>query len=132
MQIYHILLQILQQKKKQRAIPVNIKALTAFKYVYTKGSIVSASQYMHLSVSALSRMISNLEYTLQLQLFIREGKQLIPTVEAIEFYPEVERILENIEKNVQCGWRFTAGRTKNLRIISVPKMAQFFICTCHN
>ena len=104
---------------------MNIKALTAFKYVYTKGSIVSASQYMHLSVSALSRMISNLEYTLQLQLFIREGKQLIPTVEAVEFYPEVERILENIEKMYNVVGDLRAGRTKNLRIISVPKMAQF-------
>ena len=80
---------------------------------------------MHLSVSALSRMISNLEYTLQLQLFIREGKQLIPTVEAVEFYPEVERILENIEKMYNVVGDLRAGRTKNLRIISVPKMAQF-------
>ncbi len=104
---------------------MKIKSLIAFKYVYTKGSIATASNYVHLSVSAISRLITNLEEDLQFKLFSRKGRKLIPTYEGKRFYKEVESLLENIDKMNNVVNELSIFRKNTLRIISVNRIAQF-------
>ena len=102
---------------------MNIKALRAFRLTLTEGSIAAASNKMHLSQSAISRLISNLEAELHLTLFIRKGKRLEATSEAREFYQQAGKILENLDDIRDIAAKIRAGRRETLRILAMPRIA---------
>jgi len=80
---------------------------------------------MHLSQPAISRLISGLEAELNLQLFDRSGRSLSPTREGIAFYREAGRILDNLDEVPRIAGEIRAGRTESLRIVTMPRIAQF-------
>ena len=104
---------------------MNIKALRAFIHAFSEGSVAAASEVMHLSQPAISRLISGLEAELNLQLFDRGGRSLSPTREGIAFYREAGRILDNFEEVPRIAGEIRAGRTESLRIVTMPRIAQF-------
>ncbi|WP_145975925.1 LysR family transcriptional regulator, partial [Ruegeria atlantica] len=65
---------------------MNIKALRAFRATLSEGTLVAASEILHLSQPAISRLISGLEAELGLTLFDRSGRNLTPTREGLAFY----------------------------------------------
>ena len=102
---------------------MNIKALRAFRHTLETGSIAEASRKMHLSASAISRLISGLEGELRLNFFEREGRSLSPTSEARAFYREAGRILDNLEDVRRVADEIRAGYTERLRIVTMPRIA---------
>lgn len=104
---------------------MNIKALRAFRLAFSEGSVAAASEVMHLSQPAVSRLISGLEAEIQLQLFDRSGRSLAPTKEGIAFYREAGRILDNLDEVPRIASDIRAGRTESLRIVTMPRIAQY-------
>ncbi|MEX0366364.1 MAG: LysR family transcriptional regulator [Ruegeria sp.] len=104
---------------------MNIKALRAFRYAFSEGSVAAASEVMHLSQPAISRLISGLEAELKLKLFDRSGRSLSPTTEGIAFYRDAGRILDNLDEIPRIAGEIRAGRTESLRIVTMPRVAQF-------
>lgn len=104
---------------------MNIKALRAFRLAFSEGSLAAASEVMHLSQPAVSRLISGLEAEIKLQLFDRSGRSLTPTSEGIAFYREAGRILDNLDEVPRIASDIRAGRTESLRIVTMPRIAQF-------
>lgn len=103
---------------------MNIKALRAFRAALSEGSLVAASEILHLSQPAVSRLISGLEAELKLQLFDRSGRNLSPTSEGLAFYREAGRILHNLDEVPRIAAEIRAGRTESLRIVTMPRIAQ--------
>lgn len=106
---------------------MNIKQMVAFRELMRTGSVSRAAQNLHRTQPAISYLIKSLEDELNMALFIREGKRLIPVPEATYLLKECENILRRIEiigenlermKNVEQG---------ELRIVSMPGPASFFI-----
>ncbi|MGC3939932.1 LysR family transcriptional regulator [Roseobacter sp. EG26] len=104
---------------------MNIKALRAFRLAFSEGSVAAASEVMHLSQPAISRLISGLEAEIKLQLFDRSGRSLTPTEEGVAFYREAGRILDNLDEVPRIASDIRAGRTESLRIVTMPRIAQF-------
>lgn len=104
---------------------MNIKALRAFRHAFSEGSVAAASEVMHLSQPAVSRLISGLEAELKLKLFDRSGRSLSPTTEGIAFYREAGRILDNLDEIPRIAGEIRAGRMESLRIVTMPRIAQF-------
>ena len=104
---------------------MNIKALRAFRYALSEGTVAAASEMMHLSQPAVSRLISGLEAELKLDLFDRSGRSLTPTPEGVAFYREAGRILDNLDEVRRIADEIRAGRSQNLRIVTMPRIAQF-------
>lgn len=104
---------------------MNIKALRAFRYALSEGTIAAASELMHLSQPAVSRLISGLEAELKLELFDRSGRSLSPTQEGVAFYREAGRILDNLDEVRRIADEIRAGRSQKLRIVSMPRIAQY-------
>ncbi|MES0811556.1 LysR family transcriptional regulator [Roseibium sp. SCPC15] len=104
---------------------MNIKALRAFRYALSEGTIAAASELMHLSQPAVSRLISGLEAELKLELFDRSGRSLSPTPEGVAFYREAGRILDNLDEVRRIADEIRAGRSQKLRIVSMPRIAQY-------
>lgn len=103
---------------------MNIKALRAFRHAFSEGTLAAASEVMHLSQPAVSRLISGLEAELKLQLFDRSGRSLRPTREGSAFYREAGRILDSLDEVPRIAGEIRAGRTESLRIVTMPRIAQ--------
>lgn len=103
---------------------MNIKALRAFRATLSEGSLVAASEILHLSQPAISRLISGLEAELRLKLFDRSGRNLTPTPEGLAFYREAGRILDNLDEVPRIAAEIRAGRTETLRVVTMPRVAQ--------
>lgn len=103
---------------------MNIKALRAFRATLSEGSLAAASNILHLSQPAVSRLISGLEGELRLDLFDRSGRNLTPTPEGLAFYREAGRILDNLDEIPAIAAEIRAGRTQSLRIVAMPRIAR--------
>ena len=86
--------------------------------------MAGAARLIHLSQPAVSRLIQALEGELRLQLFYRTGRNLTPTPEALAFYREAGRILDNLDEIPKIAAEIRAGKTENLRIVAMPRIAQ--------
>ncbi|CUH44952.1 LysR family transcriptional regulator [Ruegeria atlantica] len=103
---------------------MNIKALRAFRATLSEGTLVAASEILHLSQPAISRLISGLEAELGLTLFDRSGRNLTPTREGLAFYREAGRILDNLDEVPRIAAEIKAGRTETLRVVTMPRIAR--------
>lgn len=103
---------------------MNIKALRAFRATLSEGSLTAASEILHLSQPAISRLISALEAELRLTLFDRSGRNLAPTREGMAFYREAGRILDNLDEVPRIAAEIRAGRSETLRVVTMPRIAQ--------
>ncbi len=70
-----------------------LRQLEAFVQVYRLGSLTRAAQALHLTQSAMSVLVRQLEEGLGLSLFDRSSRRLQPTRAAHHMLPRVERIL---------------------------------------
>ena len=102
---------------------MNIKALRAFRATVSEGSLAGAARVIHLSQPAVSRLISSLEGELRLALFHRTGRSLMPTKEALAFYREAGRILDNLDEIPKIAAEIKAGKTESLRVVAMPRIA---------
>ena len=98
--------------------------MRAFRATVSEGSLAGAARTIHLSQPAVSRLISALEGELRLPLFHRTGRSLVPTKEALAFYREAGRILDNLDEIPKIAAEIRAGKTENLRIVAMPRIAQ--------
>ncbi|REG82133.1 LysR family transcriptional regulator [Marinomonas pollencensis] len=102
---------------------MNIKALRAFLLTLSEGSLSGAALLLNLSQPAVSRLISSLEGELKMQLFYRTGRRLKPTPEALVFYKEAGRILDNLDQIPRIAADIRSGRKESLNIIVMPRIA---------
>lgn len=102
---------------------MNIKSLRAFRNTLSEGSIAGASNIMHLSQPAVSRLISALEGELRIDLFYRTGRRLVPTPEGLAFYREAGRILDNLDEIPRIAAEIRSGRVETLRVVTMPRIS---------
>jgi DNA-binding transcriptional LysR family regulator len=77
-----------------------IRQLQAFAYIYKLGSLTQASKAMHLTQSALSLLLQQLEENLGVTLFERTSRSLRPTAIAHETFEMASNILDNVNNLV--------------------------------
>ncbi|WP_296741195.1 LysR substrate-binding domain-containing protein [Mesorhizobium sp.] len=84
------------------------RQIEVFSTVMRTGTITAAARLLNISQPALSQMLLHTESELGFALFERTKGRLIPTPEALELFPEVERLFSGLE-----GIR---RKTKDLRL----------------
>ena len=60
------------------------KQIEIFYEVYKNSSMTAAANKMEISQPSISKTLANIEKNLGFKLFLRKGKKLIPTNEALE------------------------------------------------
>ena len=73
---------------------LTLKQLAVFVSIYQTGSTSAASEHLHLSQSAVSSALGTLEARLQMPLFERVGRRLIPHHNAHAIYVQAQTLLE--------------------------------------
>ncbi len=85
--------------------------LKSYCLVVETKSFSRAAQAKHMTQSAMSRLVKNLENELGVKLLHREGKAAEPTAEGRLFYEQARRILEEYEK-IERDLAAATGRAK--------------------
>ncbi|SMF14170.1 LysR family transcriptional regulator [Pseudobacteriovorax antillogorgiicola] len=76
---------------------LNLNYLRIFLVVFRTRSMTQAAKELHLTQSGVSQQIKSLEETLQITLFDRINRRIIPTSEAEILYNECSRRLDDLE-----------------------------------
>ncbi|NVK33514.1 MAG: LysR family transcriptional regulator [Rhodobacteraceae bacterium] len=92
------------------------RQLEVFTAVMRAGTITGAARLLHTSQPALSQILIHTEDELGFKLFHREKGRLHPTPEALELYPEAERLFAGLEGMRRKTADLRLGRTGLVRI----------------
>lgn len=106
---------------------LNLRQIEAFKAVVENGTVSRASQILHVSQPAMSKLIAHLELDTGLRLFDRVKGRLAPTEHGMRLYDEIGRIfsgVQQVENAVEAIRREEQGR---LAIGVLPALASTFI-----
>lgn len=103
---------------------INPRQLEAFYKVMKTGGVTEAANMMNVTQPAVSRLIKDLEFALDLSLFERDGRRLEPRQEALMLYREVERIYLGIEHVKDTADNIRQEKNRVLRLGVAPGMSQ--------
>lgn len=98
---------------------LNPRQLEAFRHVMVTGSMTVAAEHLKVSQPAVSRLVKDLEKTLGIRLFRREGNRLIPGAEAQRLFREVDRFYLGMEQVERVAQDLKSVRTGTLRVASM-------------
>lgn len=120
----------------RRTLPP-IDLLRAFEACARHLSVSRAAEELHLTQSAVSRQVAALETLLDLKLFRRVRRRLMPTLAGAAYAPEVRAVLSRLETaTLELMAHGGAGGTLNLSVVPtfgtrwlMPRLPRF--CAAH-
>ncbi len=102
---------------------MNLRALQLFRHVVTTGTLSEAAGRINISVSAASRLLSQLERDVGLTLFLRDKRRLELTDEGSLFYRQIASTLIGIDE-IPIVSADIRGRTKTwLSVVTAAPLA---------
>lgn len=75
----------------------NLDRLKAFYHVFSENSVIAASKILHVSQSAVSQSIQKLESEINIQLFTRLHKKLVPTAAGKRLFGTVQPFMADLD-----------------------------------
>jgi DNA-binding transcriptional LysR family regulator len=102
---------------------MRFRQIEAFRHVMLCGTTSAAAAEMNISQPAISRLISDLEYSLGFYLFDRRKGRLQPTLEAIEFFGAVEESFLGFDKLEYLAEQIRTKQPKQLKVSCTPSLA---------
>lgn len=96
------------------------RQLEVFTAVMRAGTVTGAARLLNISQPALSQILRHAEDELGFRLFDREKGRLHPTQEALELYPEAERLFAGLEGLRRKTSDLRLGRAGLVRIAASP------------
>jgi LysR family transcriptional regulator for metE and metH len=97
-------------------IPIEVRHLRLVTAIVDEGSLTRAGERLHLTQSALSHQLKQIEQSLGVQLFIRDRKRLVVTPAGQELIDRARRILADIAGLESELRERAAGRRGTLRL----------------
>lgn len=106
---------------------MNLRQVEVFRAVMAAGSVSDAARLLHVSVPAVSRVLSHTESRLGFALFERIKGRLHPTAEARQLYQEVEQVYSGIRRIGSLAQELAQRRYGLVSIVSSPSMGQALV-----
>ncbi len=105
---------------------MNLKQFEAFQAIMAVGSTIAAAARLGLSQSATSRLLTQLEESLGLSLFVRRKGRLLATPDAEELLAQINRVVEEVQRVQRLADALRVGGIRKTLIkVGVPiSMAQ--------
>lgn len=101
---------------------MNIRQVEAFKAVMEAGGVSSAAKRLLISQPAVSKLIIEFERAVDLALFLRERRRLVPTPEALLLYDEIDRFFLGINRLDHFVADLRELRRGSLRVACLPSL----------
>ncbi|AVS69788.1 LysR family transcriptional regulator [Paracidovorax avenae] len=106
---------------------MNLRQIEAFRAVMVTGSVSGAARLLHVSVPAISRLLSHTESRLGFALFERVKGRLHPTAEARRLYLEVEQVYGGVQRIGSLTRELAVRRRGLVSILSSPSLGQMIV-----
>ena len=106
---------------------ITLRQVDAFRAVMITGTITGAAEMMNISQPAVTRLIQELERALGFDLFTRQGRQIVPTVESRLFFDEVETSHLGLDQLTQSAANIREHKEGSLRLVTIPSVVTMFI-----
>lgn len=106
---------------------MNLRQIEVFRAIMTTGSVSDAARLLHVSVPAVSRVLSLTESRLQFPLFERVKGRLHPTAEARTLFHEVELVYRGVQRIGELTHELADRRQTILNLVSSPSIGQMII-----
>lgn len=101
---------------------MNIRQIEAFRNIMMTGTTARAAEAMHTSQPAISRLLAQLESSLQMRLFEREKSRLRPTPEAKRLLVEVDRAFTGMAQIRERAEWIRSGAGGSLIVACLPAL----------
>lgn len=102
---------------------MKLKHIEAFNAVMLTGSVSAAARLMHVTQPAITQTLQHAELQLGYALFTRQRNRLVPTHEAQTLYPEIQRLMSQLEAVSRLADALGRQGGAGLRILIVPSLA---------
>jgi len=102
---------------------MRLKHVEVFNAVMLTGTVSAAAKLLHVTQPAVTQSLQLAELQLGYALFTRQRKRLVPTREAQALYPEVQRLMSQLESVRRLALALGQGEGSQLRILIVPSLA---------
>jgi DNA-binding transcriptional LysR family regulator len=102
---------------------INFLGLQAFLSVADRGSFRRAASHLHLSQTAVSHRIKNIERELGLKLFVRTTREISLTKAGLDLIETAREAVTNLEQSLEALRRQGSGRKRRLSIACLPAFA---------
>jgi DNA-binding transcriptional LysR family regulator len=102
---------------------MRIKHIEVFNAVMLTGTASAAARLLHVTQPAVTQTLQHAELQLGYGLFTRQRNRLVPTREAQMLYPEVQRLMSQLEAVRRIAAALGNGEGNQLRILIVPSLA---------
>jgi DNA-binding transcriptional LysR family regulator len=102
---------------------MRLKHIEVFNAIMLTGSASAAARLLHVSQPAVTQTLQHAELQLGYPLFTRQRNRLVATHEAQALYPEVQRLMSQLESVRRLALALGEGEGAQLRILIVPSLA---------
>ena len=99
---------------------ITFRMIEAFRAVMITGGITKAAEMLHISQPSVTRLIHDLEATLDLSLFEPDGRRIKPTNDAGVLFEEVEYSYAGLSRIEAAGRQLTQNKMRTLRVSCMP------------
>ncbi|MES2938291.1 MAG: LysR family transcriptional regulator [Pseudomonadota bacterium] len=102
---------------------MRLKQIEVFNAIMLTGSASGAAKLLHVSQPAVTQVLQHAEVQLGYALFTRQRSRLVPTREAQRLYPEVQRLVLQLDAVRRLAGALKTGAQDGLRVFIVPSLA---------
>jgi DNA-binding transcriptional LysR family regulator len=102
---------------------MKLKHVEVFNAIMLSGSVSGAARLLHVTQPAITQTLQHAELQLGYALFTRQRNRLVPTAEAQALYPEVLKLVTQLESVRRLAKALHAGVKAELRLLVVPSLA---------
>jgi len=110
--------------RKGGVLSLNLRQIEVFRAIMLTQSITGASQLLHVSQPAISRLLSHIEVRVGFILFDRIKGRLYATPEARQLFQEVEAVYKGVQRINQSIADLAEKRGLALRLCCSPSLSQ--------
>ncbi|MBP0617693.1 LysR family transcriptional regulator [Jiella mangrovi] len=103
---------------------LTLKQIEIVRAVMVSGSIAGAARLLNVSQPGISRAMKHIEGSLGIRLFNREAGRYVPAPEAGAIFSQIQEIHQQVANLQEAVGRLERGKEVELRIGSVPSIAQ--------
>ena len=102
---------------------MRLRHIEVFNAVMLTGTVGAAARLLHVTQPAVTQALRLAELQLGYDLFTRQRQRLVPTKEAQALYPEVQRLMSQLEAVRRIASALGSDEASDLRILIVPSLA---------
>jgi DNA-binding transcriptional LysR family regulator len=106
---------------------LTLRQIEVIRAIMVTGTVAGAAKLLNVSAPGLSRLMKHTETSLGLRLFDRRNGRFVPTAQAGGIFEQVNTVFQKVEDLRDVIGRLETGASQELRIGSVPSIANVMV-----